>query len=221
MLYRKLVRFLAISQQTSLYFVPNESPKEFEFSFGDANAVAHVAASLSKVATIIKRFQDIMLRIVLFVVSPLPPLSMPVKAILMADQWDLYNEPGVDFIKHTPCPALNALPPFYFIFRTPQKHSQRRNETEYKELKMKRNLISQKIKKEEETRVFMCAATRDCEADLTILDTVLVYLSLSFCLFLHLQLSVSVPVLLPVSNLFCSLSLSGQREVAGLCCCTF
>lgn len=102
MLYRKLVRFLAISQQTPLHFVPNESPKEFELSFRDANAVAHVAASLSKVATIIKRFQDIMLRIVLFVVSPLPPLSVPVQAILMADQWDLYNEPGVDFIKHTP-----------------------------------------------------------------------------------------------------------------------
>lgn len=57
----------------------------------------------------------------------------------------------------------------------PKKNSQRRNETEYKELKMKRNLISQKRKKEEETRVFMCAASRDCEADLTILDTVLVF----------------------------------------------
>lgn len=47
-----------------------------------------------------------MLRIVLFVVLPSLSLSLPAQAILMADQWDLYNEPGVDFIKHTyavPC----------------------------------------------------------------------------------------------------------------------
>lgn len=98
--------------------MPNESPKEFEFSFRDANAVAHVAASLSKVATIIKRFKDIMLGIVLFVVLPSP---LPAQAILMADQWDLYNEPGVDSIKRTPCPAFNALPPFFFISEPKKK----------------------------------------------------------------------------------------------------
>lgn len=35
-----------------------------------------------------------------------PSLPLPAQAILMADQWDLYNEPGVDFIKRTyavPC----------------------------------------------------------------------------------------------------------------------
>lgn len=92
----------------------------------------------------------------------------------------------------------------HFSLSPNPKKSQRRNETEYKELKMKRNLISQKTQKEKETRVFMCAASRDCVADLTILDTVLVFLAClslfpSSSLFLHLQLSVSVPVLFPVS----------------------
>lgn len=77
------------------------------FSFRDATAVAHVAASLSEVATIIKKVQRYHAAYSSLCCAPLPlSLSLPAQAILMADQWDLYNEPGVDFIKHTyavPC----------------------------------------------------------------------------------------------------------------------
>lgn len=113
----------------------------------------------------------------------------------MADQWDLYNEPGVDFIKRMPCPALNALPPFYFISE-PRKKKQskaKRNRIQRTQNEKKSDITKTK---EEETRVFMCAASGDCEADLTILDTVLV---------LSLPLSHSLSPLAVVSSSFVSL----------------
>lgn len=75
---------------------------------------------------------------------------------------------------------------------------------------MKRNLISQKRKKEEETRVFMCAASRDCEADLTILDTVLVF-SLSLSLSPLAVVSVSSSFVASLQSLLQSQALWAAR----------
>lgn len=147
--------------------------------------------------------------------APFLSLPLPAQAILMADQWDLYNEPGVDFIKHTPCPALNSLPPFYFIFE-PQK----------KQSKAKRNRIqrTQNEKKSDITKTKERRGNPRFYVRVERLWSRFNHFGYSSCVlslspFLHLQLS--VPVLLPVSNIFCSLRLSGQREVAGLRCCTF
>lgn len=147
-------------------------------------------------------------------------------------------------LKRMPCPTLNAMPPFSFISHQNRTQNPKKKKTKGE---TKQNTKNPKLKEiwyhsafvtngKKGTRVFMCAASRDCEADLTILDTVLVFL-FSFSPFAvrlssalltcscQIQFSTQSRSQLqcqsPVFSLQPPVPASGQREVAGLCCCTF